>query len=118
MIWHYVECLYPGIFPETTTYRISKRLPEYVILEQGMLGFRFYDREETGRGITKMVGVKRNYSGWYYRGKIMTLKEVEENIPKARNVIENMKMNGWDRIVRCSNGQCFPYRKDDSIISG
>lgn len=90
-------------------------------------GFRFEtlltaDPIDDGEGgelqVTPKVVEK---SGMHYiNGKVETLVEIEErNLPSERILRENMRGNGWDKVVHTANGYRWtqPLEKGDKVVN-
>jgi hypothetical protein len=118
MIKHYIEFLYPGIFvAESSAEEVNSRDIDKIKIPENCHGFRFYDRQETiAEDGETLSGEPRNYSGTYYRGRAMTLKDVKSELPDHRNLIENMEGNSWKKIVKTIFGNFYPLKDLDQIL--
>ncbi|MEE9510396.1 MAG: hypothetical protein V3V81_07880 [Candidatus Bathyarchaeia archaeon] len=119
MLKHYVEFFYCGSFFSETDVKLIKNRRELFTIPKGCYGYRFFDREEAEQKGEMLWGKKKNYSGIYYFGEVMSLKEVKEqrlSIRGSKMLINNMEGNGWKRIVKTRMGNFQPFSKRDKII--
>ena len=116
MLKHYVEFLYPGFVPESCYEEITERDPNKIIFPKGSYGFRFVDREEIELREETLKGAYKNQSGWYYRGRKMSLEDVKREKPEETILINNMTYNNQKYIVWTNFGQAFPLEENDVVI--
>jgi hypothetical protein len=117
MLKHYVEFLYPGIlFSDTSEDEVETRDIHKLEIPEYSFGFRFFDREQTILDGEVLTGKSKNYSNWYYYGKVMTIDDVKEQEPDQRILISNMENNDYKRIVRTKFGQSIPVQDEDVVI--
>lgn len=116
MIIHYIEFVYAGSFlSETIPVRISKR--EFKDpLPQGAYAYSFFDQEEVEIDGEVLKGPPKNRSVRYIKGDVYDLEQVKAEIPDSRILISNMENNGYDKVVKCSQG-FIPLNKTDILIS-
>lgn len=114
----YIEYVYPGSFvSETTTEKVgTKQLPKN--LPDRTFGFRFFERTEMNDVEEKLVGKPRNYSGWYYVGKELTLEQVKSKYSDKKILISNMESNKdyYNTVCETKFGQFIPMTKEDKIF--
>jgi hypothetical protein len=111
----YVEFLYAGsFFDETTTKEVSDR--SRPTIPAGAFGYRFYDVTSVEQDGEVLMGKAKNHSGYYYRGEVFNLEQVEALDGDYAILISNMKCNGYDRVVRTIRGNFKPLREGDSVI--
>lgn len=116
-IKHYVEFLYPGvIISECSQVEISSRDIEEIYIPNHAYGFRFLDKTHAIIDGTELVSQPENYSNWHYEGEFWSLEYVEEHMPHMNVLIDNMKTNNWNRVIRTHYGQCFPVEDDAQIF--
>jgi hypothetical protein len=117
MTKHYIEFVYPGImFSESSSKEIEHRDAKKVELPKGAVGFRFFDKEQTELDGETLEGKPKNYTGWRYKGRELTLEDVKREMPGERILISNMECNNWDKVVKLECGQIFPLCKEDMVI--
>ncbi len=116
---HYVEFRFPGVmFSESSAQPISERDPSKVQAPRDAFAYSFFDRQEyTAQDGEILVGAPRNRSGTYYFGKAMTLQDVRREIPNSDALQDNMKYNGWKKVVRTRRGNFQPLKEDDVILA-
>jgi len=113
---HYVEFYFPGIIVmESSILKIKSRKEEFKIPD-GAYGYRFFDKEEVKIKGEILEGRRKNWSGTYYFGEVLSLKELKERFPDEDTLIHNMEMNDWEQIVRTTRGIFQPFEKGDKII--
>ena len=80
-------------------------------------GFRFITR---GRGPDDFDSKETARSNMYHLGgTVRTIEQVEdENNPDEKILLQNMKCNGWDRVIENNNSwkSTQPLEKDDVIL--
>ncbi len=119
----YVRKLYPGaMVPEESVQRVQGRNPAEIVAaaSKGVYAFQFIDRlevaAETGGEALTLASKDRNASGWFYvDGVVFTRADVEQR--GLGVLLDNMRSNGWDRVVRCRHGNYQPFNRGDSIVS-
>lgn len=124
---HFVTFYSPGTFmaEETTkeikswdvdkAVRMSKAIKErYNAIPYG---FSFSTRERKEKDLDSKV---TKTSGMYYINcEVQTLEDIiAKNDPKDKILIQNMKGNGWDKIVTTVKGWQWsqPLRKGDVVV--
>lgn len=124
---HFVTFYSPGSFVAETTQKPidSWDVEAAVKLAQGIkerhgarpYGFRFTTRS---RGPDDLDSKESAHSPFYWLGgKVRTLAEVEaDNDPGERILLQNMRCNGWDRIISTTEGWSWsqPFDKDDVLL--
>ncbi len=118
MLKHYVEILYRGmLFDETDKRKVKSRDASKVKVPKEAYGFRFFDLEEIVKGNETLVGEPKNYSGIFYFGKVMTLEDVEREMPKEDSLLWNMKNNGYKKVIKTRSGNFKPFfEKKDKVL--
>lgn len=116
---HYVEFSYPGaFFSESSARVVSERDPSKVRAPKECFGYRFFDRQEAkAEDGEVLVGQARNQSGMHYFGKVMTLEDVQREMPQDSTLVQNMKGNGWKKVVKTRFGHFQPFESRDTIVS-
>lgn len=79
--------------------------------------FTFSTRERGDKDLDSKVTKE---SGRYFLGgRVMTLAEVEREMPKEEILIGNMRSNHWDKIVLNTNSWRIvqPLEKDDVVLN-
>lgn len=123
---HFVTFLSPGtFFSEQTTKAIdSWDVDKAVEMSDGIVerynsrpyGFHFTTRE---RGPKDLDSKEAKRSGTYFLGgKVMTLADVEREMPDASILISNMKGNGYEKVVVSKTPwqSIHPLAKGDIVI--
>jgi len=81
-------------------------------------GFRFTTRE---RGPADLDSKATARSGMYYLGcDVLTLEQIKaRNDPSERVLLENMVINGWDKVVTSRSGWrwTLPLEEGDVVLS-
>lgn len=114
---HFVEFLYPNILTsDTSIVEVSDRKIECVTMPEGSFGFRFVDQEQAIVNGEVLKGAFKDYSGWFYKGRRLSLDDVKKEMPDSNILISNMKCNGWAYVVKTKFGQCFPLEEKDVVI--
>ena len=116
MLKHYVTFLYPGIFLSEESSKEVKSRDEKFEVPKTCFAYYFWDREEQEIRGEILKGEAKNKSGLFYFGELMTVKDVEEKLPKERVLLSNMRSNNWDKIVRTRRGNFQPFNKGDKIL--
>ncbi len=117
MLKHYVEIFYPGeeFFYKTTEEEVDQRNSKLVTIPKEAIGYRFFDRSEWSFKGQNFVGLKKNFSRMTYFGKAYTLEEVEAYFPKCENLINNMKSQGYSRVVKTRAGN-WQFLEEGDIV--
>ena len=117
MLQQYIEFLYPGSFVDNTQTRpVDGRQPP-TQLPEGCFGYRFFAREEVRQGDEVLSGKSKDFSGYTYFGKALTIEDVER-LPKTRPddykiLLSNMRNNNWPRVVLTICGNFKPLEECD-----
>ena len=128
MSQHFVSFYSPGtFFAEETTREIdawdvdaAAAMADAIVerYEARPYGFRFSTRARDDDQLDSRVVTKS--AMYYLGGKIETLAEIEaRNDPEERVLRENMRGNGWDRIVTGNNPWRWsqPLGPNDVVLS-
>lgn len=123
---HFVTFLSPGTFvsEETTKPIASWSVPEAVKLSKKIVerygakpyAFRFSTRE---RGDNDLDSKTTKESGLYFLGgRVMTLPDVEREMPNERILISNMRNNGFKKVVINDNSwrTAQPLHAEDTVL--
>lgn len=121
MIKDFVTFLFPGAFlSEDARYEISswdveEALIRYNTFKQKPFAFYFTRMERKETDWTPQEIAK---SGKYYiNGTVKSLEDVKaENNPRNSILIDNMRINKWDRIIVTPYGNCQPLLNCDLVI--
>ena len=125
---HFVTFYSPGTFVAETT---ERPIPSWDVTEAQRMArsikerygatpyaFRFSTRSRGAKDLDSRV---TRTSGFYYlHGKVETLAEIEaRNDPNERILRDNMRGNGWDRVVTNTKGYRWtqPLEKDDVVLA-
>lgn len=112
----YVTFLIPGsFFPNEQTEEIFSR-NQVLDIPDNCFAYQFFDREEVEQDGELLVGNKKNVSGRFYLGKTMTAQEIEAEGGHNQILLANMKINGWDKVVKTRMGNYQPIEKDDVVL--
>lgn len=124
---HFVTFYSPGTFVSETTERSIDSWDVATAIEMARAvterhgatpyGFRFTTRGRADDELDSRVIAKSNF--YYLGGRIETLADVEaRNDPKERILRENMRGNGWDRIIINDNSWRFTagLNPDDVVL--
>ena len=122
-VQHCVEFVYPDpLYPEDGTPRhklteVAHRDPMKIKLPKGAYGFRLFDVQVTVRYEDELIAERKNNSGWYYKGKAITLDELEGKGSEKKDLISYFKRNGYERAVLTEHGGTTLLKKGDMLIS-
>jgi len=121
----YVRYLLPGAFvPEEEVREISERDPQKAAREApgSAFAFSFYDRlsasvDHEGRQVT-LRGQTINRSGVYYiDAEELSAADVAALPGDHSILLDNMRCNRWETILRCRTGNFQPKESGDSVVS-
>jgi hypothetical protein len=106
MLQHYIQWMYPGSFvAETNSFLVDQRDVLQSEVPRGAVGYRFFSREEVVLDGETLIGKAKNYSGWRYFGVEVPAEEVLAlKGDDLRILRENVRCNGWKRLVRLDIG--------------
>jgi hypothetical protein len=113
MLKHYVTFFYPGIFASETEDRPVETRERTPDVPKGAYAWRFYDREEMRQGKETLAGKPKNHSPTHYVGTELSAKEA---ISMGGVLADNVRINGYKRLVKTRGGQIFPLDDDDVIV--
>jgi hypothetical protein len=118
----YIEFLYPGSFvAESSTKEVKTREVSKVKVPKSAFGFKFFDIlsvvvDADSRKV-QLTSERINMSPMhYYGGKLYTLAEVEREFPQNDTLVQNMKGNGWGKVIRCRTGNWQPFEDVDVFV--
>lgn len=119
---HYVEFIHIDLSrmvtdPKLTTQRVENREKE-VYLPSGAIGYRFFSQSEMVIDGERLKGERKEYSDFYYMGKMYELNKLKEEFP---GVVDDMGMKlleatGITKVVRTPEGAIVPLRSGDKIL--
>lgn len=116
MLVKYVRFYRPGILvSEPYDKKINSR-EDKVVLPDNAYAYSFFDREETEKDGEILYGKDKNFSETFYSGREMNLAEVKNEMPDKKILIQNMEMNGYERIVMTKFHQAMPLEKNDRVL--
>ena len=118
-----VKFLYPGtMFSEESTEETSATTPYEVKVPKNAFAFEFYTvleqdaRLEDGRTI-KHSEVEKDNVTYFPSGRIMTIEEVEKEVPDNRILISNIKNNSKDnKVIKTRMGNFQYYDRDKTRV--
>lgn len=87
-----------------------------ITIPEKAFAFRFFDCTVINVEGETFVGNKQNFSPFTYFGTEYTLNEVKTQFPDSIILIENMEINGWNRVVKTRAGNWLSLEKDDMVI--
>jgi len=114
----YVEFFYPGtFFDESSVREVASRNVKKLSVPERAFAFQFFDVMSTEEGGIEMKSKRLNISPmYYYGGRVMTLDEVRQEMPKAETLISNMQINRFKRVIKCRTGNFKPFGHRDRHI--
>ena len=78
-------------------------------------GFRFTTRERQEDWLTTKVVANSVF--YFMSGKVETIEQVRErNDPKERILLDNMRCNGWKRVIHITRGWSWTQPLDDGDV--
>jgi len=110
-----------GLFEGERTYEAQSRDPECIKVPKGAFAFQFFDRAVAtpnidGKSI-EMSSKPFNLSPkYYYGGRVLTIKDVEKEIPDNETLISNMRGNGWKTVIQTRCGNIQPLEGSHILI--
>lgn len=102
----WVTFFYPGsLLEEAASQPVETRDVERLTIPEGAFAFQFFDRTdgvlELDGDLIEVTGKPKNHSPRYYPdGEVLTLADVAP----GSYLEQNMRGNGWDRVVRTRRG--------------
>jgi hypothetical protein len=121
---HVMELMFPGLlFPECSSRVVETRDPGALKVPPDAFAFQLHDIEVIGatRDDGKRIetrGEPTNYSGRYYpRARICTLADVEAMGEPFATLADNMRGNGWLRVVQTHRGNWQPLEDGDVVLA-
>lgn len=121
----YVEYLYPGaIVSEGTTEATPDRDPARVarIAPAKAFCFRFFDRavataDVDGQEVELRSRPLRQSGRFYIDAVKLSYADVEAMGGDHKILLDNMRYNHWDYVLRCRTGNFQPPNSGDSVVS-
>ncbi len=127
MLWTekktFVEFLHAGnLSLETTTAEVGSRDLGNLSVPRTVFAVEFFDKLVAvflvdGQEITTESEPIDRSCRYYFGGRVMNLAEASEFLPCAGGFIENMRRNGWDKIVQCRFGNLHPFEEGDQLVA-
>jgi len=123
---HFVTFNSPGtFFSEQTTLPIASwDVPLAVKMSKGITERRnakpygfFFTTRSRGENDLDSKEVKRSGT-FFLGGRVLTLKQVKQEMPDEKILIGNMEGNGWKKVVISDNGwrSCHPLMDGDVVL--
>ena len=114
----YVTFFFPSVFVDDEEDKeVGHRDPNKLKIPAGCHAFRFYERKVVTVDGETLKGPCKNYTGLYYiNGDIFTIEQVRSQFPNEKILIDNMRGNGWDKVIRTRSGGWRPFEKDDNVF--
>jgi hypothetical protein len=119
----YVEFLMPGtLFAESDCAQVPSRDIRKLSVPEHAFAFTFFDIvTETVKvgGKTFRRGGERSQVSpkHYYGGHIYTLAEVQAEFTDEHTLLDNMRGNGYQRVIRCRTGNWQPFERGDILVA-
>ncbi len=115
MLKRYVEFFFPGSFVSETIVQEVNR--NDTVLPRGAYGYRFFSQEEVEQNGELFRSDRKDVSPVTYYGEVLTLEDVQALTPSSdyRILLDNMKSNKWERVIRTVRGN-FLWLDDDDVV--
>lgn len=115
---YYIEMLRTGaLVSESIVEKILQRDISGIIIPDDVFAYRFFDRTEETINGKIMRSRKKNISPMTYFGDVYSLKEIKEQFPDLKNLIRNMLVNNYEKVVKTDLGNWQPYRDGDVVTT-
>lgn len=113
MMKHYIEFVKED---ELDYCPVSNR--DILILEipKSAIGYRYYSIEELNIGGEVFTSKKKNYGPTTWFGELYTLDDIKSKYGENNLLIDDMKQNGWDVMVKTRYGEFKPILYKNDII--
>lgn len=107
-----------GVFVDEDSNRsVASRDIGALLIPDTAYALEFYDRRVHDDHGVVLSSEPFNWSPRFFiGGRIMTAQEVEREIPDHDILLDNMRINGWDRVIQTRCGHFQPYRDGDIRI--
>lgn len=108
----YLEFMYPGVITaEYSQKKVEGREPKKLEWPDGAYAAQYFDIytiEDEGHVYKTR---RENLSPLYYKpdAKVMTVEDVEREMPNEKILISNMKCNKWDKVVFSRFGDRYSW---------
>lgn len=121
----YVSYLYPGlIVSNESNMEVPDRNPEREARREAAdsaFGFSYFDIVsavvEIGETLIQTTSNRRNISCTYYiDGEVLDIDQVAALPGDHQIMLDNMRCNDWDRVVRCRSGNFQPFDESDALV--
>jgi len=107
----YIEFLYPEASFRVLDIR-EMNGSTGIEMPEDCYGFRFF---KISSGL--LPDVQESNTTTYYLGKeVMTLEDVEREMPQEKDLIKKMKENKWDKVVKTRCGDFHHFTIDDRLL--
>lgn len=115
---HYVTFYYPGSFVDEEETRAIAKRGEIGAVPPAAFGYQEWDREEHEKDGEVLKGQPKNRGPMTYFGTAYTADEVEKLSPadRYRILLNNMRGNGWERVVRTERGNWRAFTDDVRLL--
>jgi|ERR1051325_345081 hypothetical protein len=103
----FVRIYYPGgFFSETTTIEVQDRSHSFNVPSHArhFFQYQFFDVSETEVDGEVMKGSEKNLSKTYVKGTVLTYEDVLADPSSTQTLKDNMRMNKWDKVLKCTQG--------------
>lgn len=121
----YVSYLYPGIIASgESTKEVPDRNPEREAREadDNAFAFSYFDivsaLVQIDETRIQTTSDRRNISCTYYiDGEVLDVDQVAAMPGDNRILLDNMRINEWDHVVRCRAGNLQPFEGTATVVS-
>ena len=111
----YIEFGFPGVLVSETSVRPFTETPTLSTLPKHSYGYRTFERIEVEVDGETLKGEDKNYSGWTFFGRELTLDQVKDQYPDEETMISNLESNGYDRVAHTITKGWFPMKEKDRV---
>lgn len=114
MTKQYVIILYPGSFTSNDSFQEIENRESFVIPENAF-AYQFFDKEVVEIEGETLFSKPKNHSKTFYRGELYSVSDVEQKVPDNNILLSNMKINGWNTVIKCRQG-FLPFEPETCAI--
>jgi hypothetical protein len=101
---------------ETSEEEIPSR-DSIIEIPENSYGYYLFDKEYIENDGEVLEGEKKNISPTFYIGTMETYEEIcKRNLPGESILRENMKSNGWFKVVRTKFGNVYSLEEGDIVL--